>query len=67
MKIAKICKIIKSENMLFGWHQVLETGSQQQEPALEGHAFIAAKWTFLAKLVIFAQQDAIKVNQPQQQ
>ena len=53
--------------MLFGQHQVLETGSQQQEPPLAGHRFIEAKWTFLVKLVIFAQQDAIKVNQPQQQ
>ena len=30
-------------------------------------SFIEAKWTFLVKLVIFAQQDAIKVDQPQQQ
>ena len=53
--------------MLFGEHQVLETGSQQQEPALGGHAFIEAKWTFLVKLVIFAQQDAIEGGQAQQQ
>ena len=67
MKNAKLYKIIKSGNMLFGWHQVRETGAQQQKPALADHRFIEAKWTFLVKLVIFAQQDAIKVDQPQQQ
>ena len=67
MKNAKLYKIIKSRNMLFGWHQVLETRSQQQERALGGHAFIEAKWTFLVKLVIFAQQDAIEGGQAQQQ
>ena len=29
--------------MLFGWHQVLETGAQQQKQALERHRFIEAK------------------------
>ena len=29
--------------MLFGWHQVLETGSQQQERAVGAHRFIEAK------------------------
>ena len=53
--------------MLSGWHQVLETGSQQQEPPVGGHRFIEAKWTFLVKLVIFAQQDAIEGDQAQQQ
>ena len=67
MKMAKLYKIIKSGNMLFGWHQVLETGAQQQGPALAPHRFIEAKWTFLVKLVIFAQQDAIEGDQAQQQ
>ena len=67
MKIAKLYKIIKNGNMLFGWHQVLETGAQQQGRALVGTSFTETKWTFLVKLVIFAQQDAIKVDQPQQQ
>ena len=53
--------------MLFGWHQVLETGAQQQEQTLQPTSFTESEWTFLVKLVLFAQQDAIKVNQPQQQ
>ena len=53
--------------MLFGWHQVPETGAQQQEHPLERRRFIEAKWTFLVKLVIFAQQDAIEGYQAQQQ
>ena len=53
--------------MLFGQHQVLETGAQQQQPALAPTSFTETKWDFLVKLVIFAQQDAIKVDQPQQQ
>ena len=71
MKIAILYKIIKSGNMLFGQHQVLETGAQQQQQqqqaALAPTSFTETKWDFLVKLVIFAQQDAIKVNQPQQQ
>ena len=67
MKNAKIYKIIKSGNMLFGEHQVLETGSQQQEPPLAGTSFTETKWTFLVKLMIFAQQDAIEGDQAQQQ
>ena len=67
MKDAKLYKIIKSGNMLFGWHQVIETGAQQQKPTLGAPSFTETKWTFLVKLVIFAQQDAIKVDQPQQQ
>ena len=68
LKIAILYKIIKSGNLLFGWHQVLETGSQQQqEPPVGVHRFIEAKWTFLVKLVIFAQQDAIEGDQAQQQ
>ena len=67
MKNAKLYEIIKSRNMLFGWHQVLETGSQQQERALEPTSFTKTKWTFLVKLVIFAQQDAIEGDQAQQQ
>ena len=53
--------------MLLGQHQVQETGAQQQGRALGAHRFIGAKITLLAKLLIFAQQDAIKVNHPQQQ
>ena len=53
--------------MLFGWHQVLETGSQQQGPALAPTSFTETKWDFLVKLVIFAQQDAIEGDQAQQQ
>ena len=53
--------------MLFGQHQVIETGAQQQKRALEGTSFTGTKCAFLAKRMIFAQQDAIKVNQPQQQ
>ena len=53
--------------MLFGQHQVLETRAQQQERALGDTSFIEAKWTFLVKLVIFAQQDAIEGDQAQQQ
>ena len=67
MKIAKFWKIIKSENMLFGQHQVLETRHNNKNRALAAHGFIEAKWTFLAKPVRFAQQDAIRVNRPQQQ
>ena len=67
MKIAKFYKILQSRNMLFGYHQVPETGAQQQGPALADHAFIEAKWIFLEKLVISLQQDAIEGNQPQQQ
>ena len=67
MESAKLYKIIKSGNMLFGWRQVLETGAQQQGRALAGHRFIEAKWTFLVKLVIFAQQDAREGYQAQQQ
>jgi hypothetical protein len=36
---------MKNRNMLFGWHQVLETGAQQQ-PALERHGFIEAECDF---------------------
>ena len=43
------------------------TGSQQQEPTLGFHAFIEAKWTFLVKLVIIAQEDALEGDQAQQQ
>ena len=53
--------------MLFGQHQVLETGSQQQERTLDPTSFTETKWTFLVKLVIFAQQDAIEGDQAQQQ
>ena len=53
--------------MLFGWHQVLETGAQQQKPALADTSFTETKWTFLVKLVIFAQQDAREGYQAQQQ
>ena len=53
--------------MLFGWHQVLKIGSQQQTRALGGHRFIEAERTFLVKRMIFAQQDAIEGNQPRQQ
>ena len=55
--------------MLPGYHQVIETGAQQQQqqPALVDTSFIEAKWTFLVKLVIFAQQDAIEGDQAQQQ
>ena len=67
MKNAKLYKIIKNGNMLFGQHQVLETGAQQQKRDLVAHRFIEAKWTFLVKLVIFAQQDAIEGDQAQQQ
>ena len=66
MEIAKLYKILKSRNMLFGKHQVLETGAQQQGRALVGHASIEAKWDFLAKLMIFGQQDATEGIQPQQ-
>ena len=53
--------------MLFGWHQVLETESQQQEPALEPTWFIQTKCDFLAKLVTLLQQDAIEGKQSHQQ
>ena len=53
--------------MLFGWHQVLETGAQQQEPTLGGTSFAETKWGFLAKQMIFAKQDAIEGIQPQLQ
>jgi len=43
MKIAKKCQIIKSENMLFGWHQVLETRHNNKKTALGGTSFIEAK------------------------
>ena len=43
MKIANFRKIIRSGNMLFGWHQVLETEAQQQKRALVDHASIEAK------------------------
>jgi hypothetical protein len=46
---------------------VIEIGAQQQKQTLEHPAFIVAKGTFSVKRVIFVQQDAIKVNQPQQQ
>ena len=67
MKNAKLYKIIKSGNMLFGKHQVLETGAQQQGPALEPQHFIEAKWAFSVKLMIFVQQDVIEGIQQQQQ
>ena len=53
--------------MLFGKYQVLETSHNNKKPALGGTSFTETKWTFLVKLMIFAQQDAIKVDQPQQQ
>ena len=53
--------------MLFGWHQVLGTGAQQQKHPLQGTSFTETKCTFLIKLMRFAQQDAIKVDQPQKQ
>ena len=53
--------------MLFGQHQVIETGAQQQGRALGGTSFTETKWNFLVKLVIFAQQDASEGIQPQQQ
>ena len=40
MKLSKFYKIIKSENMLFGWHQVVETRAQQQESTLAPTWFI---------------------------
>ena len=67
MENAKLYKIIKSGNILLGQHQVLETGAQQQKPALGRTSFTETKWTFLVKLVIFAQQDASEGIQPQQQ
>ena len=53
--------------MLFGYHQVPETGAQQQGRALHRTSFTETKWDLLVKLVIFAQQDAIEGIQPQQQ
>ena len=67
MKNAKIYKIIKSGNMLFGWHQVPKQEHNNKRPALGDTSFIEAKWTFLVKLMIFAQQDAIEGDQAQQQ
>ena len=67
MKNAKLYKIIKSENMLFGEHQVLINSHDNKKTALAPHRFIEAKWTFLVKLVIFAQQDAIEGYQAHQQ
>ena len=66
MKNAKLYDILKKGNMLFDQHQVLETRAQQGR-ALARTSFTETKWDFLVKLVIFAQQDAIKVIQPQQQ
>ena len=53
--------------MMFGLHQVLINGHDNKRRALAVHRFIEAKWTFLVKLVIFAQQDAIEGDQAQQQ
>ena len=63
----KLYEIIKSENMLFGWHQVLINGHDNKKPILAPTSFTETKWTFLVKLVIFAQQDAIEGDQAQQQ
>ena len=53
--------------MLFGSHQVLRNRNHNKKQAGDRHRFIEAKWTFLVKLVIFAQQDAIEGDQAQQQ
>ena len=53
--------------MLFGWHQVSINSHDNNKTILRPTSFTETKWDFLVKLMIFAQQDAIKVNQPQQQ
>ena len=58
---------MKSENMLFGLHQVLINRHDNKRRALGPHGFIKAKSDCFAKLVIFVQQDAIEGKQTQQQ